>query len=618
MTLASWAGDKVRVPHVVRVVEPLRLRHPRLLLIRALLRGLLACTIILPCLAVDAATAAPPPHGAISQLRGKAGCVSSSKGQNCSSARALTNPNAVAVSRDGRNVYVATFSYSIAVFARDERTGVIRQLPGRAGCFETSAARGCARGRVLPGAYDITIDPSQQYVYVSGTSGIVAFRRNPVDGSLTQLPGALGCITYLGAEEGCAPGERPLGDTSIVIASDGRHAYLTDLYGDAIVIYGRDPGTGALARFPGRDGCLSAGISTPPPNCQPARGLGGPGELAFSPDGKHLYVGASVSAAVFSRDPATGRLEQLPGPAGCRSPAPESRDCAVPTLPLGRALALSQGGDNVYFTAGPHITGFGREADGSLREIDPHGCFAAASPPPGCSRGRGLGGQTGDVEVAPDDTTVYVTTSTFTAGGQDKDRSALTAFRRDPTSGSLVQLPESSGCLSQAFERTCGRARGIADATDVAVSPDNRHIYVAGWASNAIATFAICRPAQSACLRPHITNRGRPTVRLRGVPRRCVSRRVVVRATAEAPNGLSALRVRVDRRVPLRLRLGSRDQGVTKRSSLRLGVPARRLRPGRHSIVVTAVDRAGLVARRASAFRPCATAGAALPRRPGS
>ena len=88
--------------------------------------------------------------GALRQPSGERGCVSFKGSGSCAFTRALGRPIAVAVSRDGRNVYVAAAgSDALAAFARNRRTGALRQLPGPAGCISHLPGGGCANG---PGA----------------------------------------------------------------------------------------------------------------------------------------------------------------------------------------------------------------------------------------------------------------------------------------------------------------------------------------------------------------------------------------------------------------------------------------------------------------------------------
>jgi hypothetical protein len=82
--------------------------------------------------------------GQLLQLSGPGACVSQLVTDGiCAEARALNGPDALAVSPDGRSVYVASSgvapnvagnSGSIAGFARDAATGRIAQPAGAAGC----------------------------------------------------------------------------------------------------------------------------------------------------------------------------------------------------------------------------------------------------------------------------------------------------------------------------------------------------------------------------------------------------------------------------------------------------------------------------------------------------
>ena len=86
----------------------------------------------------------------------------------------------------------------------------------------------------------------------------------------------------------------------------------------------------------------------------------------------------------------------------------------------------------------------------------------------------------------------------------------------------------------------------------------------------------------------------RPRVKMRGVPKRCVSRRFRVRVTAKG-SGLSLV-VKIDRR---RVR-------STKRKKLAFWVSAGHAAPGRHRLSVRATDRFGRRASRSAKFTRCA------------
>jgi hypothetical protein len=87
---------------------------------------------------------------------------------------------------------------------------------------------------------------------------------------------------------------------------------------------------------------------------------------------------------------------------------------------------------------------------------------------------------------------------------------------------------------------------------------------------------------------------GPPTIRIRGVPRRCVRRSFTARVRVFAA-GLRVAHVMVDRRTLAR----------KHRSSFRVRVRASRLRPGRHRLTVRVSQRRGPPGRRTVSFRAC-------------
>src|SRR4051812_23082502 len=80
-----------------------------------------------------------PTSGALFQKDGTAGCVVDEASPNISgcanNVRGMDGPQDVAVSPDGEHVYVAAVTGSIAVFDRDQITGVVTQKTGTDGCL---------------------------------------------------------------------------------------------------------------------------------------------------------------------------------------------------------------------------------------------------------------------------------------------------------------------------------------------------------------------------------------------------------------------------------------------------------------------------------------------------
>ena len=70
----------------------------------------------------------------------------------------------------------------------------------------------------------------------------------------------------------------------------------------ALAAFGRDPLTAALAKLPGRAGCLIGG-GTNRASCSRVRGAfrGYAASPAVSPDGRSVYVAGDAGVAVFAR-----------------------------------------------------------------------------------------------------------------------------------------------------------------------------------------------------------------------------------------------------------------------------------------------------------------------------
>src|SRR5918995_573921 len=141
------------------------------------------------------------PGGRLDQPRGADGCVHRTAINRCARGRALTSPEDLVVSPDGRHVYVASYgSDALGVFARDRRTGVLRQLSGPSGCFSARPGGGCTLGRALNEPTSVAASPDGARVYVAGRrfpSGVAVFARAP-DGSLSQPEGTGGCVSHRG------------------------------------------------------------------------------------------------------------------------------------------------------------------------------------------------------------------------------------------------------------------------------------------------------------------------------------------------------------------------------------------------------------------------------------
>lgn len=255
-----------------------------------------------------------PDSGALTQFAGQAGCVSDDASEGCADARALSLAGDIAVSADGRNVYVVEQGPTGAVtaFARDPLTGALTQLAGPAGCLNASGGggEGCSATPVLTGAIgpvELSANGRNAYVGVApprtGLDLIAVLARDPQTGALSAaFAGREGC---LGAGEfmPCVPGLPPSGVEAIAASPDGERVYVSYSGGfidprsnlkDAgrVDVLARDPASGRLRPYLGRDRCITSPPGRASPQCRRGRGLAGAGQLAVAPDGKALYAAA--------------------------------------------------------------------------------------------------------------------------------------------------------------------------------------------------------------------------------------------------------------------------------------------------------------------------------------
>lgn len=125
----------------------------------------------------------------------------------------------------------------------------------------------------------------------------------------------------------------------VIVSPDGRHLYACAGNDDALAVYARHPRTGALT-FAQRL------VDTERGGTEPA--LDACTDLAFSPDGRHVYVTSRRDDAlsVYARNPATGTLSLV------EALVDEAQAGGTePYLNSARGLAVSPDGRHVYATA---------------------------------------------------------------------------------------------------------------------------------------------------------------------------------------------------------------------------------------------------------------------------
>jgi DNA-binding beta-propeller fold protein YncE len=222
--------------------------------------------------------------------------------------------------------------------------------------------------------------------------------------------------------------------------------------------------------------------------CADGTALVGPRSIALSPDGENLYFPSTTSAAVavFSRDQTTGALDQLAGTAACVSETGTGGACADGVALGGaRSAAVSPDGKSVY------VASFFSDAAGVFARDSTTGALTQAPGTAGCVSETGTSGSCGDgvaldgarsAAISPDGKNVYVASEIS---------GAVDVFSRDDTTGAIMQLAGTNGCVSETGTNgDCWDARALGGAGGVDVSPDGKNVYVASLSSDAVAIFS--------------------------------------------------------------------------------------------------------------------------------
>ena len=436
------------------------------------------------------ASASAAATGVLSQLHGRSGCLvdrARPRG-GCALVRALAGPapflgsHAIAVSPDGKNVYVAAArSNAIAIFRRDARTGALTQGSGAAGCIAARAVDGCAPAIGLMGPNSVTVSPDGKNVYVTSvvSNTVVILRRNPSTGSLSQLGNGAGCIANV-ATPGCATGRELAGPDIVAVSPDGQSVYVGAFKASGLAVFSRQPSTGALTQPGDATGCI---VDAPVTGCTTALALANPEGIAVSADGASVYVAAPGSSAVdaFTRNTTTGVLTQPTDGSGCI--VSSALVGCTPGVALGGAdaVVVSPNDANVYVTSltSNSVAAFSRTSTGQLVALSGTSACLVNLLAVGCSLARDLSGPEG-LAVSPDGANVYAT-AYFSA--------ALDVLNRGATSGALTQKPRAPGCLVASGLPACVPGRALLGASSVAVSPDGKNVYSAAFASNAVGIF---------------------------------------------------------------------------------------------------------------------------------
>jgi 6-phosphogluconolactonase (cycloisomerase 2 family) len=348
-----------------------------------------------------AATGAISPRGCIADIgNNPGGCPRTTSG--------LNDTQFVAVSSDGRSVYAGGYADNAIVrFKRDQDTGALKPK----GCVGNDGSNpdGCAQtadGLVAPAS--IAVSPDGKSVYVasdeSNDSAGARFKRDRKTGELKPK----GCVADPDTNpDGCATTAEGLngGTSAVAISRDGKSVYFASGNDDAIVRFKRNTTTGALTP----KGCVADTDSSA--GCgKTTKGLTNPHAVTVSRDGTSVYATGSQDNAIvrFKRDTGTGALK----PKGCIGDKVDNPDACGKTakgLDSPLSVIVSRDGKSVYATAqsADAIVRFKRDRETGA--LTPKGCIADPDTnTSGCGHtAQGLD-TPGPPTVSPDSRSVYV------------------------------------------------------------------------------------------------------------------------------------------------------------------------------------------------------------------
>ncbi|MGD8845581.1 MAG: beta-propeller fold lactonase family protein [Desulfobacteraceae bacterium] len=342
----------------------------------------------------------------------------------------------LATSPDGRHLYAAGYYDGvIAAFSRDSAAGVLTLIEIQRDGVDGVDGLDCVM--------DVAVSPDGRNLYAVGEwdDGLAVFSRDSTTGRLTFVEVQ---------KEGVGGVDGLEGAVAVEVSPDNRHVYVAGSLEDNVTLFSRDSTTGALTfQAVYKDGV--GGVD----------GICGASAIAFSPDGRHIYVTGYYgdTLAVFNRDSMTGELTFVEA----------HTDDAAGVDGLGGAygVTMSPGGEHLY-VAGEFddaVALFARDnTTGRLTFVE--AVFD------GVGGVEGLAGAI-DMAISSDGSHLYV------AGWFDD---SLVTFNRDSATGVLTFV--------QMLQDDTAGVDALYGARSVVVSPDGDHLYVSGEYDNAVGLFA--------------------------------------------------------------------------------------------------------------------------------
>ena len=337
---------------------------------------------------------------------------------------------ALAISPDGDNLYaVGSQENTLTVFDRNRVSGMLEMREVH------QDGVGGVLGLNTPVA--VVVSPDGLHVFVASNldDSLAVFRRDLGTGSLEFVnlyqDGVEGIFGLNGAND-------------VTITEDGSLVFVTGEVEDTVAVF---------RRFAPSDDLVLVDVEQN--GYDGVQYMHSPTSVASSPDGIHVYVTADLDQAVvvFTKDPTQDAIAF-------------TND--IPTADIPSSVTIDPWGDFAYVTGLDWVMAHVR--DPISGDIMPIAYYVDGV--------DGIDGLSGAHALA----ITPVGHAAFVSGSFDN---AFAGFSRDQSTGLLS--------FSEVTRDGVGGVDGLANARGIVVSPDSRHLYVAGMDDDAIAIFELSR-----------------------------------------------------------------------------------------------------------------------------
>ncbi|WP_205472949.1 hypothetical protein [Nocardioides sp. SYSU D00038] len=218
------------------------------------------------------------------------GCVSAPTGPCATKVNGLRYAYNVAMAPAGDDFYVAASEDRAVVHFDRSASGSFAAR----GCWAVDLA-GCAAGPGLDSVADVKVSADGRHLVTAGYGGsVTSFTRNRRTGSLS----APRCLTdTLSPAPGCTTTPLPLdGASGLALTRDGRAVYVASSYDDAVTLLRRTSAGTLVGAWCLQDSLATSGCA------RTTGGLEGVQALALDPDDDQLVTGGSGSAGLVVLD----------------------------------------------------------------------------------------------------------------------------------------------------------------------------------------------------------------------------------------------------------------------------------------------------------------------------